>query len=143
MVSVERAFTVPKPVETVVDYLKDFSRTEEWDPGTVTCTRLDQGPLREGSTWQNVSTFRGRTTELTYRLVRLEAARLTFVGENKTATSTDDLTFTAVADGTRVTYRAHIAFHGPAKLAGPFLRSEFERLGDEIARRMPPIIAAL
>ncbi len=143
MVTVERTFTVPKPVETVVDYLKDFSRTEEWDPGTVTCTRLDEGPLGEGSTWKNLSTFRGRTTELTYRLVRLEPAHLTFVGENKTATSTDDLTFTTVEGGTRVTYRADIAFHGLAALAGPFLRGEFERLGDEITRRMPPIIAAL
>lgn len=143
MVAVERTFTVPKTPEAVVDYLKDFARTEEWDPGTVTCIRLDEGPVREGSTWRNVSTFKGRTTELTYRLTRLESSRLTFIGENKTATTTDDLTFTGVEGGTSIAYRANIAFHGLAKLADPFLRGEFERLGDEVARQMPAVIGAL
>jgi carbon monoxide dehydrogenase subunit G len=143
MVTVERTFTVPKAPEAVVDYLKDFSRAQDWDPGTVSCARLDDGPVREGSTWRNVSNFKGRTTELTYRLDRLEAGRLTFVGENKTATSTDDLTFTGVEGGTRITYRANIAFHGLAKLADPFLRGEFERLGDKIAEQMPAVIGAL
>lgn len=143
MVTVERTFTVPKAPNAVVDYLKDFSRTEQWDPGTVSCARLDDGPVREGSTWRNVSNFKGRTTELTYRLARLEPTRLTFVGENKTATSTDDLTFATVQGGTRITYRADIVFHGLAKLADPFLRGEFERLGDEVARRMPAVIEAL
>ncbi|WP_328539863.1 hypothetical protein [Streptomyces sp. NBC_00344] len=65
----------------MIDYLKDFSRTEEWDPGTKTCRRLDTGPVLPGATWRNVSEFRGRETELTYRLTRLEPRRLTFVGE--------------------------------------------------------------
>jgi carbon monoxide dehydrogenase subunit G len=143
VVTVERTFTVAKPLEVVVDYLKDFSRTEQWDPGTQTCNRLDEGPVREGSSWRNVSVFKGRETELTYRLSRLEAAHLTFVGENGTATSTDDLIFLRVDGGTSITYRADIAFHGLARLASPFLRGEFERLGDEVSRQMPEVINGL
>lgn len=143
MVTVERTFTVTKQLEVVVDYLKDFSRAEAWDPGTRFCLRMDDGPVREGSLWRNVSVFKNRETELSYRLVRLEPARLTFVGENKTATSTDDLTFRAVPEGTVITYHAHITFHGLAKLADPFLRGEFERLGDEVSLRMPQVIDAL
>ncbi|MCD0480882.1 SRPBCC family protein [Streptacidiphilus sp. ASG 303] len=143
MVAVERTLTVAGPVEEVVRYLQDFSRTEEWDPGTVSCTRLDEGEVREGATWRNVSRFRGRTTELTYRLVRLEAQRLTFVGENKTVTSVDDLTFRPAADGssTTLTYRADLRFKGLARLAAPFLRRDIERLGDEVARQLPEVLA--
>ncbi|HEV2633848.1 MAG TPA: SRPBCC family protein [Actinocrinis sp.] len=145
MVSVERVITVQAPLDTVVDYLKDFARTEEWDPGTVSCTRQDSGPVRMGSSWRNRSQFKGRETELDYELVRLEPAHLTFVGRNKTATSTDDLAFTPgpSADQTVITYRANIEFHGLARLAGPFLRGEFERLGDEVADKMPRVLGAL
>ena len=78
-----------------------------------------------------------RETELRYELIRLELAHLTFRGRNKTATFIDDLTFASVGGRTAITYQADITFHGIAKLAGPFLRREFERLGDEVTRRMP------
>jgi carbon monoxide dehydrogenase subunit G len=140
MVDVERSFMVEQPVATVVEYLMDFSRAQDWDPGTLECTRVDPGPVRKGSEWHNVSEFRGRRTELTYRLVRLEDRRLTFVGTNRTATSTDDLTFRPTEGGTLVTYHSAVRFKGLARLADPFLRGEFERLGDELTRSLPEAI---
>ena len=144
MVHIQRTFTVQQPVEVVVDYLKDFGHAEQWDPGTVSCTRVDSGPIEVGTSWDNVSKVRGRETQLSYRLERLESGRLTFVGRNKTATSTDDITFTAVSDQTcQIRYDANIVFHGIAKLADPFLRREFERLGDETVRQMTQVLNAL
>lgn len=142
MVDVSRSFTVEYPMAMVVDYLSDFSRAEEWDPGTQECTRIDSGPLAEGATWHNVSEIRGRRTELTYRLDRKEDDRLVFVGTNKTATSTDDLTFRPDGGGTRITYHAIVKFNGLARLADPIMRREFERLGDEVTRTMPEAITA-
>jgi len=143
VVNVERTFTVGRPVDVVVEYLKDFANAEQWDPGTVTCVRTDSGPVAVGSTWHNVSEFKGKETELDYRLERLEPNRLTFVGENKTATSTDDLTLTPAAGGTEVTYHAHIVFKGLAKVADPFLKSEFETLGDAVVLSMTEAIEGL
>lgn len=143
MVNVERTFTVDKPVDVVVDYLRDFSRTEAWDPGTISCIRVDDGPIVVGSRWHNVSEFRGKETELDYRLVRLEAQHLTFVGKNKTATSTDDFRFAADGTGTAITYHATIEFNGIAKLADPFLRGLFEKLADGVIPAMTQAIAEL
>ncbi len=144
MVSVERTFVVEKPLEVVVDYLKDFSRAEDWDPGTVSCRREGgPGPVEVGTQWHNVSEFRGRETELDYRLEVLEPDHLTFVGHNKTATSTDDITLTPSGSATTVTYHAEIEFHGLAKLAGPFLQSEFERLGDATEKQLTQVINGL
>lgn len=141
MIEVERTLTLHHPLPEVVAYLADFAHTEEWDPGTVSCRPVRDGvPVGKGSEWENVSEFRGRRTELRYRLVRLEDNRLTFVGRNKTATSTDDMTFEERDGGTLLTYRARIEFHGAARLASPFLRKEFERLGDEVVRRMPDAV---
>ncbi|MFI8965943.1 SRPBCC family protein [Streptomyces sp. NPDC053493] len=137
MISVERVMVVRRPLAEFVAYLEDFARAEEWDPGTVRCVRLDDGPVRPGAVWRNTSRFRGRETELEYQLAVREPARLVFVGENRTVYATDDLRFTDEGTATRLTYRASLAFKGFARLAEPFLRAEFERLGDAVAARLP------
>ncbi|MFD9034501.1 SRPBCC family protein [Streptomyces sp. NPDC059567] len=137
MISVERSFVVRLPLPALVTYLEDFTRTEEWDPGTISCIRLDDGPVRAGARWLNTSLFRGRTTELEYRLDVREPARLVFVGENRTVTAVDDLRFGDEGDSTRLTYRASLTFKGLAKLAAPFLRPAFEQLADEVSVRLP------
>ena len=143
MVNAERTFSVQPQPDVVVEYLSNFAHAERWDPGTVSCTRKDDGPIRTGSTWHNVSKFKGKETELTYELTRWDADHLIFVGKNKTATSTDDITITAEGTGSTITYRANIEFHGLAKLAGPFLKSEFERLGDQTVKTMTSTLNAL
>jgi carbon monoxide dehydrogenase subunit G len=143
VIKVERTFEVDRPVSTVVDYLKDFAHATEWDPGTKSCEQTSEGPVGVGTTWHNVSDLKGRETELQYELVRLEPGHLTFVGTNKTATSTDDISVAPAPGGATVTYRAEIQFHGIAKVAGPFLSGEFERLGDETRDSMTAAIARL
>ncbi|GAA1966170.1 SRPBCC family protein [Catenulispora subtropica] len=129
---VTRTITVDRPLHTVVAYLTDFGNTVHWDPGTISCTRTDRGPISVGSSWRNVSTFNGRTTELDYRLERLEPARLTFVGHNDHATTVDDLLFAKDGDATTITYNAEITFKGLLRLATPLLHGRFERLADEV-----------
>ena len=144
MVHVQRSFTVQPSIDRVVAYLSDFAHAEAWDPGTVRCTRVGAGgPVEVGATWANVSKIRGKETKLTYRLQRLEPERLTFVGENKTATSTDDITFAESGSGTRISYDSNIVFHGLAKLADPFMRREFEKLGDETVEKMTRVLNGL
>lgn len=142
MVAVQRSITVERSVEETVAYLADFAHTEEWDPGTVSCTRLDDGPVRPGARWRNVSRFRGRTTELAYRLDRRDPDRLVFVGRNRTVTATDDITVRTHGTGAIVDYRATLEFKGLARLAAPLVRGEFERLADQVARRLPEVLAA-
>jgi carbon monoxide dehydrogenase subunit G len=143
MVDVSRTLTVRAPLPAVVEYLKDFAHAEEWDPGTVSCVQTTEGPVGIGTEWRNVSEFRGKETTLTYRLEHAEERRLVFVGTNKTATSTDDLTFEGLHESTTITYHAHVEFHGLAKLADPFLKKEFDRLGDELIHTMTTAVEKL
>lgn len=143
MVSVTRTFTVSTPMEKVVEYLSDFGHAEQWDPGTKTCLRVDSGEVREGSSWSNVSEFRGKETSLNYRLVKLHPQRLVFEGTNKQATSTDDMNFSPAGDGTSITYEARIAFRGVLKLVGWVAQGQFNKLGDETAEQMTRVLNAL
>ncbi len=132
MVEVTRNFTVDATPQVVVDYLRDFSRAVEWDPGTVTCEQTSPGPVAVGTRWHNVSKIGGMETELTYELTRLEPGRVVFVGKNDTATSTDDITVTTGENGTaKLTYHATIEFHGAAKLASPIAKLVFEKVGKD------------
>ena len=143
MINVERSFPVNQPVDVVVNYLKDFANAEEWDPGTKSCVQETAGPVVVGTTWHNVSVIRGRETELSYRLAELEPGHVKLIGENKTATSIDDMTVAETTTGSMITYHAQITFNGLAKLAGPFLQSEFEGLGDQTAEQITRAINAL
>lgn len=144
MIELDRTVTVRRPLPEVVEYFADFANTEEWDPGTRTCTRIGGGPVGVGARWRNVSEFRGKQTELEYTLDRLEPARVTFTGRNKTVTSTDDIGFepddSVSPAGTRISYRAAFEFHGLAKLAQPLLKGSLGKLGDDTMAQISRVL---
>lgn len=143
MTTVSRTFTVTPPPPVVLDYLRDFSHAEEWDPGTVSCTRNDSGPVRVGSTWHNVSKIAGISTELTYELVRSTEDTVELVGTNETARSTDTITVVPHGSGSQVTYQAVIEMSGAAKLASPLVKLVFEKVGNDTEDDMVRVLDAL
>lgn len=137
MVDVSRTFTVPRPLPGVVAYLRDFAHAVEWDPGTQKCEQIGVDPIGIGTRWHNTSKLYGVSTDLVYELTRDDEQHLTFTGTNKTATSTDDMTFEPVGDeSTRITYHAHVAFNGVARIADPLVRIAFERIADQVTDQL-------
>ena len=134
---VERTLTVARPVESVFDYLSDFTHTNEWDPGTVETTRVS-GDGGVGTTYANTSEFLGRRTSLEYETVTYERPTLLrFRGHNKTATATDMLTFTSVGAGTRIHYRADFDFGRLVNLVAPlFLKGKLDKVADETMEQL-------
>lgn len=143
MTTVTRTFTVTPPPTVVLDYLKDFSNAEEWDPGTEKCTRLDSGPVQVGSRWHNESKIAGVSTELVYELTELADDRIVLVGKNETATSTDTITVVPHEGGSEVTYRAEIVMNGAAKLAAPLVKLVFEKVGNDTEDDMVRVLNGL
>jgi carbon monoxide dehydrogenase subunit G len=143
MPSVSRTFTVTAPPDQVIDYLKDFSNAERWDPGTVRCTRTDSGPVKVGSSWHNVSKIVGVTTELSYTLKELTDTRLVFEGKNKSATATDNITVTPAAGGSQIDYRADLQMHGLAKVLAPAMQLVFEKIAGDTREQMVKVLNGL
>ena len=101
----------------------------------------DDGPIAQGTKWDNVSEVFGRKTDLTYELTRDDPQRIIFKGTNKTATSIDDITLTEIGDGALdLRYRSEVTFNGIAKVASPFLKVAFTKIAAEMERDMPGII---
>ncbi len=143
MPTVSRTFSVTPPPSAVIDYLKDFSHAEEWDPGTQTCTRSDDGPITRGTTWHNVSNIFGVTAELTYVLQKFTPDTLVFVGTNKSSTSTDTITVAPDGTGSKLAYQSDVEMKGWAKLLNPVMRVAFEKLANDTEKQMTAVLNRL
>lgn len=139
--SVERIFSVTPHVDEVFSYFADFTTTEEWDPGTLTTTRIS-GDGGMGTRYRNRSRFLGRETELEYETVVFEPpSRFSCRGRNATATATDHLTFTAAGAHTSVHYRAVFEFHGLTRLVAPVVVGpRLGSLADETVARIQQVL---
>ena len=140
MPTVSRTFAVAPPPTKVIDYLKDFGNAEVWDPGTQSCTRTDAGPIREGSTWRNVSKIVGVTAELTYTLDTLSDHTLVFVGKNDSSTSVDTITVDPSGAGSVITYQADLEMKGEAKLLNPAMKLVFEKLANDTEKQLTKVL---
>ena len=143
MNTVSRTFSVDVPPEVVVPYLADFAHAERWDPGTVRCVRIGDGPVAVGSAWHNTSRIAGISTELTYTLEQLTDGRVVLVGRNATATSTETIDVASSGTGSRVTYTNELQFNGVARLAAPLAKLVFEKLGNDTEKQLTQTLNAL
>lgn len=128
---IDRTVTVASAIDDAFAYLKDFTTTEQWEPGTVRTKRIS-GEGGIGTCYHNVSRFLGRETELRYVVEELDPPRhLHLRGTNATVVSDDTITLRPTPDGgTEVRYRAEFSFRGVARILGPLLTPAFKRLGD-------------
>ncbi|MCW2840393.1 MAG: polyketide cyclase [Aeromicrobium sp.] len=143
MTKISRTFKVAPSPTVVLDYLKDFSHAEAWDPGTESCKRLDGGPVAVGSRWHNTSKIAGVSTELEYELKELTDERIVFVGTNDTASSTDTITVLPSGTGSEITYDADIELKGAAKLGAPVVKLVFEKIGSDTEDDMVTVLNGL
>jgi dehydrogenase/reductase SDR family protein 12 len=124
------AIDLPIPIEAAFDYLADFSRSAEWDPGVCDARRLTRGKIRLGSRFEVIVSFLGRRIPLDYRITEFERpSRLVLTGGDSSLRSIDEITFVSRHGGTRLTYEARLELVGIRRLADPALDLLFQRIG--------------
>ena len=140
---IQRTVETPAAPAAVFAYLSDFNTTTEWDPGTVSTTRVS-GEGQVGTEYHNVSKFMGRETELTYRVIEhTPDRRFALRGENKTVVAHDTMEIVPQGSGSRVTYTADFAFSGVARIVAPLLMPALKKLGDEAEQGLQKALAKL
>lgn len=134
------AITVNRTIRTaaasparVLAYMLAFENSVEWDAGTTSCARV-AGDGGVGSRYRNVSEFNGRQMVLDYTVESVADDRFVIVGRTKGVESYDTVSVRPWGDGgTELEYDATFAFGGLLKLAEPFLKGTFAKLGDATA----------
>lgn len=131
MPSITRTFATTASPEAAHAYLADFRTAEEWDPGTRTCERTS-GDGGVGTTYRNVSSFLGRTVEITYTAAELVVpTRVHLRGTNESFEGHDIFEITPATGGAQVSYTARMSFSGPARLASPLVQAYLPRLASK------------
>jgi len=117
----------------VFTYLADFSHTAEWDPGVEESRRLTDAPTRVGSRFELIASFRGNRQRFEYVVTDYdEPRRIALRGEGQKAVSDDVIMVSGGAAGrTRIAYEADIRLKGVLRVAEPFLRGTFTKMGDD------------
>ena len=143
MAHVEKSISVQKPLDEVWRYLTDFTNTEEWDPPTVSTTRLS-GDGGVGTVYRNVSNILGNNVEIEYTVSAMEPMiRFEVKGATSYVDLHDTITFDSDGPMTVVTYRAEFAPQGAAKLAEPLLPLGLKKLGDDAEEQMAKCLRRL
>ena len=121
-----------RSAEETFDYMADFTNAADWDPGTATSERLDDGPAGLGATFRLGVRIGSRVTPLDYRIVAYQRPHtVVLLGESETIRSEDTMTVTPTADGRCIlTYDADLTLKGSFALANPVLPLFFDRIGD-------------
>ena len=119
--------------EGTFDYLADFANAAEWDPGTASAERLDDGPVGLGSAFRLGVRVGSRVVPLDYRIVAYDRPhRVVLLGESDTIRSEDTVTVAPAADGGSIlTYEADLRLKGALAAANPVLPLAFGRIGDK------------
>ena len=124
------AIDLPIPIEEAFDYLADFGRTAEWDPGVEESHRLTKGKVRVGSRFNVIVLFFGQSIPLEYEITEFDRpSRLVLSGGDSSVRSIDEITFVARPGGTRVTYEARIDLVGIRRIADPLVDILMQRVG--------------
>jgi hypothetical protein len=135
--------TTRLPVEAAFAYVADFSRQAEWDPNTRSSRRVDDGPLGIGARFALEVSVGGRSAPMEYRITEYDPPRrVVLVGEGSGVWSSDEISFTAVPDGTRVDYVAEIKLRGILGLAQPLMGGALAKIGRGAAEGMRAALEA-
>jgi dehydrogenase/reductase SDR family protein 12 len=124
------AIDLPIPIEEAFDYLADFSRTAEWDPGVEEAHRLTKGEVGVGARFNVIVSFFGQRIPLEYEITEFDRpSRLVLTGGDSSMISVDEMAFVSRPGGTRVTYEARIDLVGIRRIADPIVDVLMRRVG--------------
>jgi uncharacterized protein YndB with AHSA1/START domain len=124
---------LPHPVEAVFDFVADFSRTPEWDPGVLDSRRLDpwEQPVGVGSRFHVVALFGTQRVPMEYRILEhTRPTHLVLEGTSRWNRARDDIRFESLGEReSRITWTLELSFLGASRLMEPFMGPLVRRLG--------------
>ena len=138
MTTTSRTVTVTRPLAQVAAFLSDFSTTEQWDPHTLSCRRLDVGPVAVGARFENVQHLAGHDSTLTYMVTEYDPGhRSVLEGGSDSVRTRDEMVFAPTPEGgTAVTYTVDVHLLGVSRVGAPLLPAVMKKIADEGAEGM-------
>jgi carbon monoxide dehydrogenase subunit G len=127
-----RQIQIDRDPADVFAYVVDFENAADWDPGIESARRLTERPTTVGSRFEVLASFRGKRQRFEYVVTELgPGQRIVLHGEGDKALSDDTIAVSGAGGRATLEYTADIRLKGVWRLAEPFLRGTFTRMGDD------------
>jgi len=141
MAHVVKTVTTTWTPDRAFAYMADFSHAAEWDPGVAEATRVDTGPVGQGSEFDLIVLVAGRRVPMRYEITDYAPGRVTFSSHSANLESVDTVTVISQGTTTEVTYDARINFRGVLRIADPLLILAFHGVADRAIRGLEDRLA--
>jgi uncharacterized membrane protein len=123
MLKVETTVQIDRPSEDVFAYLSNFENNPEWQSGQLQAKFTSDGPLRVGSTYDQVAKFLGRRVVSTFKVIEFESDRMV---KASSTSGSFPITFTRMVEPDDEVTKVTAIIEGDAggffKLAEPLLK---------------------
>ena len=128
MIEVRASVVIQRPNAEVFGVISDFENNPRWQSGMVEARFTSDGPLRVGSTYDQVATFLGRRVLSSFEVIALEPDHLIKITSTSGSFSiTVTRSTEPVEGGTNVTAIVQGDARGFFKLAEPLLAKLVQR----------------
>ncbi len=137
MTTLNEIIDVPRSIEECFNYLLDFSRCQEWDPGVISARRLQSGPCKEGSRFAVECALPVGSISLDYSLIEVKPnAKLVLTGRSAFFEVLDTIVLEKLGNNrTRINYTAAFTFTGAASSLTSRMASAFPSGMEEMGRK--------
>jgi uncharacterized membrane protein len=137
MLKVETTVQIERPSEEVFAYISNFENNPKWQSGQLEAQFTSEGPLRVGSTYDQVAKFLGRRVVNTFEVLEYEPNRKV---KASSTSGSFPITFTRMVKprdgGAEVTAIIEGDASGFFKLAEPLLARMVQRSVDSDYRTL-------
>ena len=133
MAQLSRSLTVETPLALVAEYLSDLTTTLEWDPHTVACRRVGDGPVSVGAQYEHTRDFNGYRATVPTQVVEFDpGSRVVWEGGSNLAHGREEFVFQPSADGgTTLTHTVEVTLLGVARFGNAMLPMVMKRIADD------------
>ncbi|MFK7733744.1 MAG: SDR family NAD(P)-dependent oxidoreductase [Pseudomonadales bacterium] len=137
MTTLNEIIDVPRSIDECFNYLLDFSRCQEWDPGVVSARRLQSGPCKEGSHFAVECALPVGSIKLNYSLDVVETnKKLVLTGTSAFFDVLDTIILEKLGKNeTRIHYTAAFTFTGAVSSLTSRMASAFPSGMEEMGRK--------
>ena len=123
--------------EELFAFFADMRNAKGWDPSISKVTRIDEGPVALGSSFEVTLGFLGRDLVLTYEIVTFDApTTLVLRATSSLFISEDTVTLTPDGDHLDVRYQASLRGTGAARLLDPLFKLSIDHFGRQAGRQL-------
>ena len=135
MIRLHESIEVARPVEEAFFYTSDFSNIAQWDPGVADSRKASPGAVGVGTAFKVLVRFGPRRIPMDYVVRAYDPPhRVVLEGKSDSLHALDEIQFSVIPGGTRISYTADVSLLGGIACIEPLMKGTLDKVGKNAVR---------